>query len=188
MEILFIDYIKKKVNSSFFCNYCKTTHKGDSYDKIYRPPKILVIVLDRGHGKTFKGNVEIRKYIDLKPFIDEENYKYGTIYELICVSSHRGTSSSSGHYTACCKTDNNKYYYFSDTYVKEINESNFIQDEPYLLFYKQKDYHEEDMNKINEENKGIQIPNKSYNIISGKNNENINFNEIPCLPDFRPPR
>ena len=178
MEILFIDYIKKKVNSSFFCNYCKTTHKGDSYDKIYRPPKILVIVLDRGHGKTFKGNVEIRKYIDLKPFIDEENYKYGTIYELICVSSHRGTSSSSGHYTACCKTDNNKYYYFSDTYVKEINESNFIQDEPYLLFYKQKDYHEEDMNKINEENKGIQIPNKSYNIISGKNNENINFNEI----------
>ena len=34
------------------------------------------------------------------------------------------------------------------------------------------------MIKINEENKGIQIPNKSYNIISGKNNENINFNEI----------
>ena len=182
LEILFIDYIRKRTNVSFFCNYCKKTHTGNSYEKIYRPPKILVIVLDRGHGKIFKGKVEIKKNIDLKPFIDEENYKYSSEYELICVSSHRGASSSSGHYTACCKTDNNKYYYFSDIYVKEIDEKNFIQDEPYLLFYKQKKIKEEEKKIIYEEIKGnqinnIKLQNENHNITSKKNNENINMNE-----------
>ena len=182
LEILFYHYIRKQINSSFCCNYCNTTHKGNSYEKIYRTPKILVIILDRGHGKTFKGKVEITKFLDLKNFIVEKNYKYNTIYELICVSSHRGTSSASGHYTACCKTDNNKYYYFSDTYVREINEKNLIQDEPYLLFYKQTENNEKDINKINEENKANQINNIKFkdgnnNIISNQNNENGNFNE-----------
>ena len=59
------------------------------------------------------------------------------IYNLICISTHSGTSSSSGHYTACCLEDNNKYYYISDTYVHEIDENNLFTSEPYLLFYKQ---------------------------------------------------
>ena len=181
-ELLFSYYIRRQEKSSFYCDFCKETHIGEAYEKIYRPPKILVIILDRGHGKTFKGNVEIKKVIDLKPFIFEENYKYNTIYELICVSSHRGTSSSSGHYTACCKTDNNKYYYFSDTYVKEINEENLIQDEPYLLFYRQTSFNEENMNKINKKEKdnkinNIKLQNENYNINSNNNNKNQNFNE-----------
>ena len=136
----FIYYIQTQSNSTFYCNNCKKTHIGKSNLFLYRPPKILVIILDRGHGKTFDGETEIEKELDLKPFIYEEIYEYSTSYKLICISTHRGDSSSSGHYTACCLNDNGKYYYFSDSYVNEIKEKDFIRDDPYLLFYIQYDY------------------------------------------------
>ena len=170
LDSFFAYYFRKQENSSFYCHYCKTTHIGVAYEKIYRPPKILVIILDRGHGKKFKGKIEIKKSLDLQPFIVEENYenKYSTNYELICVSSHRGTSSSKGHYTASCLTDNNKYYYFSDINVIEIIEENLFRDEPYLLFYLRKDFYKDDVTDIN----------RRYNIYN-INNENSKFKEDP---------
>ena len=69
---------------------------------------------------------------------DSENNQYNTKYNLIGVCTHSGTSSSSGHYTARCLTDNNKYYYFSDINVREIDEEDLYEDEPYLLFYRRK--------------------------------------------------
>ena len=123
----------------------------------------MLIALDRGHGKTFKGDVEINKYLDIKNIIDEKKYKYSCLYKLICISTHSGTSSSSGHYTACCLSDNNKYYYFSDKYVHEIDENKLFNEEPYLLFYEQID--NEDKNEIyeiNKEIKTIQISENNY--------------------------
>ena len=139
LKLCFEFFSRQKENSTFYCNRCGITHNGDEYQTIYRPPKILVLILDRGHGKTFQGEVEINKQLILKDIIDEENYKYSSIYELICVSTHEGDNSSKGHYTSCCLTDNKKYYYFSDTHVKEIKEDNLFHDEPYLLFYRQSD-------------------------------------------------
>ena len=160
LELCFKYYYREQLNTEFYCSECQKAHKGNSYEKIYRPPKILLIILDRGHGKTFKGDVEINKYLDLKNIIDEEQYKYSYLYKLICVSTHSGISSSSGHYTACCLADNNKYYYFSDRFVHEINEKYLFNDEPYLLFYEQIDIGDEN-NKIKREIKKIQISEKS---------------------------
>ena len=173
LDLCFEYYYRKQSNSSFYCNKCKKTHKGEAYEKMYRPPKILIVILDRGHGKTFKGEVKINKNLELKTIIDEDNYEYSSLYKLICVSTHSGSSSSSGHYTACCLTDNNKYYYFSDTYVKEINEENIIKDEPYLLFYQQIEDNNEENNEINIEKEENQI-NRTVNIeiLSSNNNEN----------------
>ena len=144
--LCFVYNIQTQRNSSFYCNNCKETHIGSSNLFLYRPPKILVIILDRGHGKTFDGEIEIDKELDLKTFIYEENYEYSTSYKLICISTHRGDSSPSGHYTACCLNDNGKYYYFSDSYVNEIKEKDFIRDDPYLLFYIQSDYYKDKNN------------------------------------------
>ena len=121
--------------TSFHCSKCNRTENNISNDIIYIPPKIFVIVLDRGKGKTFKGNVSIDINLNIEHFIDNNEYKKYSNYQLIGVSTHSGTSSSSGHYTACCLTDNGKYYYFSDTYVHEISESKLFENEPYLLFY-----------------------------------------------------
>ena len=170
LELCFKYYYREKINSEFFCGKCNKLHKDIEYEKIYRPPKILLIILDRGHGKTFKDKVEINKYLDLKNIIDEKNYKYSSLYKLICVSTHSGSSSSSGHYTACCLADNNKFYYFSDTYAHEIDEDQIFNDEPYLLFYEQTDIKEQDkeeVEKIKKETKIIQINEKQ------KKNNNI---------------
>ncbi len=169
-------YYREQLNTEFYCSECKVVHKGKAYEKIYRPPKILVIVLDRGHGKTFKGDVEINKYLDITNIIDEDEFKYSSLYKLICISTHKGTSSSSGHYTACCLAENNKYYYFSDTYVHEIDEKYLFNDEPYLLFYKQIDINKEnnnEINKIRKETKIIEVNKKNIqnnNFISNNNN------------------
>ena len=184
LELCFQYYYREKINSEFQCSKCKIKHKGKEYGKIYRPPKIMVIVLDRGHGKRFKEDIEINKYLDLKNIIDEDEYEYSSLYKLICVSTHSGESSSTrGHYTASCLADNNKYYYFSDTYVKEIDDNNIINNEPYLLFYEQINIDDKnEINNIKNEIKTIQIikqlndyknkfPDDSINYYKGKNNK-----------------
>jgi len=182
IELGFKYYYREQLNTEFYCSECQKVHKGNAYEKIYRPPKIMVIVLDRGHGKTFKGDVEINKYLDLKNIIDEERIDYSSLYKLICISTHSGTSSSSGHYTSCCLADNNKYYYFSDTYVHEIDEKNIFNDEPYLLFYEQIDINKENKNevdKIRKETKIIKInkENIQNNKLISNNNNYLKFNK-----------
>ena len=184
IDLCFDYYFKKTSESSFYCNKCEKTHKGQSYENIYRPPKILVLILDRGHGKTFKEEVEIKNILDLRNYIEEENYEYSSLYKLICISTHEGKSSSTGHYTARCLTDNNKYYYFSDKYVEEINEEDLFEDEPYLLFYQQIDINDnKDKNnsfiKINEINrkKGYIKNNNIKNIVEGQKNQNKEDNK-----------
>ena len=126
----------KRYSSSFYCNYCKKIEENMAEDKIYIPPKILVIILDRGKGKLFKGKVIFDNNLDLNNYIVDKNYQYNSNYTLICVLSHSGPSSSRGHYTSSCLTDNGKCYYFSDDFVKEIDNPLVYDGEPYLLFYK----------------------------------------------------
>ena len=124
--------------TSFYCSVCKKTENNNARDLIYQPPEILVLILDRGKGKKFKGKVSFEIDLDIKDYMDKEGYNLNSKYKLIGVSTHSGTSSSSGHYTACCLTDNGQYYYFSDTYVNYVDINKLNKDEPYLLFYKQK--------------------------------------------------
>ena len=125
--------------TSFYCSICKKEENNNTNDMIFEPPKILVLILDRGKGKRFKGKVTFEDELDIKDYIDKDNYKINSKYKLIGVSTHSGTSSSSGHYTACCLTDNGDYYYFSDTYCHKIKDMNKLnENEPYLLFYQQK--------------------------------------------------
>ena len=121
----------------------------------------MVIILDRGHGKTFKGKVVINSYLDLKNCIDEEKYEESTFYKLICVSTHSGSSSEIGHYTARCLTDNNTYYYFSDTQNHQINEDDLFDDEPYILFYKR--VNKEELSIINKDEKSNNNIDKTFN-------------------------
>ena len=128
----------RNYKTSFYCSKCKTNENNLSVEKIYKPPKILVLILDRGKGKKFKGKVNFTIDLDLLNYIDmdENDGEFSTKYKLISVLTHSGVSSASGgHYTACCLTDNGSYYYFSDTFVKEIQEEILFRNEPYLLFY-----------------------------------------------------
>ena len=171
LELCFKYYYREQLNSEFYCNKCKAVHKGNAYEKIYRPPKILLIILDRGNDETFKEKIEINKYLDLKNIIDEKEYKYNSLYKLICVST-KHLSLLNNPYIAYCLTDNGKYYYFSDKYVNEIKEKNIMNDEHYLLFYEQIDMNKEDKNeieKIKKETKIIQINEKRQHYSNSRN-------------------
>ena len=143
IDLCFEYNYKIKRNSSFFCNICKETHVNIAQEKIYRPPKILAIVLDRGKGKVFRDKVKFNTELNLEKYIDEKNYRYSSYYVLIGVITHSGDSSARGHYTACCLTDlndNNSYYYFSDEYKQQIDKNKLNKNEPYILFYQNVNY------------------------------------------------
>ena len=126
--------------SSFFCSLCKTTHNNNFQNKIYRPPEVLIIILDRGHGKKFKGKVEFGKELDLKNYIDTDSKCENTLYKLISISTHMGDSSEQGHYIAYCLNEDGKYYFFNDSYVRKVqDEKELYEDEPYLLFYQKEE-------------------------------------------------
>ena len=133
----------------FFCEICNSKHKGSKIEKIYRPPKILILVFEWGHGKTFKGKIKFGRSnfeLNLEKYIDERNYKYNTIYKLLSMSIHSGESSASGHYTSYCLIDNKNYYYFNDDYVKPVNDLEidlFDFNDPYILFYERSEKNEE---------------------------------------------
>ena len=137
IETCFEEYIKTK-ESEYYCPQCQKIHLMKSQEKLYRPPKILAILLDRGRGKLFKEKFIFQsEVLNLRKYIVEKNIEFeDCIYYLIGISTHRGSSSSSGHYTACCLADDDNYYYFSDTFVKEIKISELYDNEPYLLFYR----------------------------------------------------
>ena len=61
IESCFKYYYRDQKDTFFYCNICRKTHNGMANEKIYRPPKILVVILDRGKGKTFKGEIKIKK-------------------------------------------------------------------------------------------------------------------------------
>ena len=163
-------YCRTKNNSYFFCYNCNKLEEGICKEEIYRPPKILVLILNRGHGITFDGNVKINEYLDLQNFISEENYEYSSFYQLICVSTYSLKSSSSSFYTARCLTDNNTHYYFHDKNVLKIDKEELFEDLPYILFYKRV----EDLNVI--KNIKEKCQNKNIEIKKEQKNQNINKN------------
>ena len=137
------EYIQKekKINE-FYCSKCEKVVKGKSQEKIFYPPEILIIILNRGHGKTFKEYVSIDTILDISTFIDKDGknlnklYDNDTYYILIGSCNHSGSSSSAGHYTASCYNEEKKsYYYYNDASATKLDEY-IYKGEPYMLFYK----------------------------------------------------
>ena len=133
IELCFSYYLRSQNKNSFFCNNCKKIEEGNCNEGIYRPPKILVLILDRGHGKIFDVKIKFNEYLDLENIINEENYEYSSCYQLICALNSK-ENYSSGIYRACCLTDNNSYYYFSDNNSIMIDIEKLFEDESYILF------------------------------------------------------
>jgi ubiquitin-protein ligase len=175
IDSCFKEYYKTK-NSEYYCPQCQKAHLMESQEKLYKPPKILAILLDRGRGKTFKEKFIFNSEIlDLTQYIDKRNnQEEDYLYYLVAVSTHSGSSSASGHYTACCLADDKDYYYFSDTFVKKIKLSEIYENEPYLLFYRRTEKNMEN-NNDNNQSKIIKyndsnILNKNIDCISPKDN------------------
>ena len=134
--------------TAFFCGKCNE-EENNSYDIINIPPKILVLILDRGKEKKSTAEVKFQIDLDLDHLIfyliililsdkriidkDDNNNIFNTKYKLIGLSNHSGDISSSGNYTAYCLADDGFYYYFSDTFVDKVNEK--LYNKKSLIYY-----------------------------------------------------
>ena len=116
------------------CQKCE--EKYMLVEKIFRSPKYLIIILDRGYNKKCDKKVIFDEEIDLINYIDDEAYEWHTKYKLTGVCTHHGRSGNSGHYTSICLCDDNNYYYFSDSYSRPLkNKEELYEGSPYILFY-----------------------------------------------------
>ena len=51
IEECFAYIFKREYITDFYCGRCYRIEKNNAEEIIYEPPKILVLILDRGHGK-----------------------------------------------------------------------------------------------------------------------------------------
>lgn len=144
-----INIINNDENNDLYemCDKCEEHYRLT--EKIYRGPKVLIIILDRGKNKKFNVNVNFDEIIDLKNYIDEENYKYSTKYKLIGVSSYFGSGGNCGHYKSICLCDDNNYYQFDDSISTLLKNKNFYIGSPYILFYQRYEVNELGQNITN---------------------------------------
>ena len=121
-----------KVNS--YCTKCDKKQFGIRKRNIFRPPKIFVIVLERGYKNNINVPIKIEQKLNLEKYIEENDSKKNSIYNLIGVCTHLGSNSITGHYIAYC-LHGDKYYCFDDTRVSQANEKDIQNGDPYVLFY-----------------------------------------------------
>ena len=124
-------YVKKKCDSNY-------------RTKIFFPPNILILILDRGKELKYNVGIDFIPSIDITQYIDK-NYANGekAEYDLYAVLTYIGENSKNGHYIAFCKSHDNKkkWFCYNDDNVSEIID--FISQVhnyglPCVLFYERK--------------------------------------------------
>ena len=139
---------KLEGENMIYCNSCKALKRGSIKQDIYRLPKILVIVLNRG-----KNNQDFREEFKLEEILDFENqctiicnpqaYKK---YFLCGIVTHLGESGSNGHFISYFRNSlDQNFLCYNDASVAEVgvqdamkSKISFREDEdmiPYILFY-----------------------------------------------------
>ena len=67
--------------------------------------------------------------------LDEYKNLDTTVYDLIGVIQHLGSSIEGGHYTSLCKQSTGKWFEFNDEWVKQISEEEIVNNNAYILIY-----------------------------------------------------
>ena len=134
LEECFKYSFKSRYESNEYCYKCKIDRKCKCIKSIYQTSDYLIIILDYGKGKIFKGKVIFDEYINIRDYV--ENDKKNQIFRLIGAVIHHGTSSAYGHYISYCRSEDNKLYCFNDSIVTPTNFEELKKgSSPYILFY-----------------------------------------------------
>ena len=163
--------------NQLYCNNCKGLRDAECINTLFSLPPVLIIILNRGKGKSFDCEVDFPEFLNLQNFVNYEKSIYE--YQLRGVISHLGESGMSGHFIAYCRHRiNNNWYCYNDAIVTlcQDQKKGFMTGTPYILFY------ETLMNQNN-----IIFDNNNIDVNSIKNNifnSNINMNSLFNQPNF----
>ena len=124
--------------NGYYCNVCNHNTQGQYASFLSVLPNIIIIILNRGVGLQYKVKIDFDENLNLKNYV--EYFKENSFYELIGVVTHYGESGISGHFIARCKSPlDNNWYLYNDAIINKIgyfDKGNFLQGNPYILFYK----------------------------------------------------
>ena len=123
-------------DNAMYCDLCNITCDSFYITKIYKPPKYLILILNRGKGNIYKCNVKFSEILDLKSFVENKNCN--TLYDLYVVLCHFRPSSIGGHFIVYARNAlNDKCYCYNDSSVTLFKEKSYLTDVPYILFYQE---------------------------------------------------
>ena len=153
-----------------YCSKCKIHINCSSQKNIYQTSDYLIIILDYGKGKIFKGKVIFDEYINIRDYVQED--KNNQNFRLIGAVIHYGSSSASGHYISYCRSEDNKLYYFNDSSVNLTNFEKLKEEKlPYILFYEKFD---DETNQCISYTKEAKICKENINNKESSHNNNSN--------------
>ena len=125
---------------SIECVKCGSKQNMKMKTSITRLPHFLIIQLKR-FEKNLKNELQVNFPIfglDMTPYIENNYEQQPLIYDLVAVSYHIGNLSS-GHYFAACKNVMaDKWIKFDDANVQEIDSSEIVNRDAYVLFYRRR--------------------------------------------------
>ena len=123
-------------DNQLYCNVCKRQTDNINSNVLYSLPPYLIIILNRGKGKSFDCKVDFPEFLDLENYVmcPYSIHKY----QLSGVICHLGRSGMSGHFIAYCRQRiKNKWYCFNDATITlcQNQNSDYKKGSPYILFY-----------------------------------------------------
>ena len=148
--------------NKLYCNNCNTLKEASSVNLIFSLPPVLILVLNRGKGKSFECDVDFPEKLNLENFVEYQ--KSICNYQLMGVISHLGESGMSGHFIAYCRHRvNNLWYLYNDSTVTLCKDQSkdYMVGTAYILFYE----------SIDNKNNVLFGDNIDMNLV--KNNTNI---------------
>ena len=133
------NYYQKQGEMEGYCEKCRSNNANIStLTNILSPPKILMIVCNRGKGLQFNVKINFEMQFTLKNLIKNNDQTY----ELQSVIKHLEDNSASGHFIAYCRspipTFHDNWYCYNDATVVQTKNFNEIVDigVTYILFYR----------------------------------------------------
>lgn len=118
----------------FKCDCCKSTTSAKKTVKLWKLPKLLVIILKRfSYDATkLRNNIIFDEHIDIERYSIYENMSY----ELLGIGCHVG-SEYNGHYYAICRHPLGGWVKYDDELTEDITREQVLQktSDVYVLFY-----------------------------------------------------
>lgn len=142
-----------KGDNMYSCEKCKKLRNGLKYSRVLQLPEILCIHLKRFRHEFYSSKISTyvsfpMTGLDMKSYLHKDHTSTVTVFDLVAVICHHGTAGG-GHYTSYCQNVNTEQWYeFDDQYVTEVDVSQVVNCEAYVLFYRKQN---DNMNNVRQE-------------------------------------
>lgn len=135
-------FLERAIDDYYECEKCKAKSKAKKRHHIMMLPRVMILHIKR-FDNNFKKVEKFTSYpdqLEMSEFCSKEvdpSVRGNSKYQLFGVAIHFGTINQ-GHYYAYVRRDGN-WYKFNDEYFAQVRLKEVLDQQAYLLFYRQLD-------------------------------------------------